>query len=333
MSSLAQRIRESLRTFLIAEIGSNHDGDMDQALRLMDIAAEAGSDAVKFQSFLADHLVPRNDPNYDMLKKLEMPQAWYARLKKEAADRGMVFFSTATNDITMGWLRDVAVEAYKIASPNLTHIPLIRKVAAMGSTAIMSTGMASLGEIDEAVQAYTAGGNHELCLLYCVSEYPAAPASLKLRNIQSLQAVYPYPVGFSDHTLDIGSSIAAVALGARLIEKHLTLDRALKGPDHHYALEPGEFLSMARNIRIVEEALGDGSRRITDSERQKATAYRRSLHAAKDLAAGALITEADLAVIRPDDGLHPREFDAVIGLRLKKALKAQAPFTWDHFKE
>lgn len=320
------------RCFVIAEIGSNHDGDFDTALRLMDIAHEAEADAVKFQSFLADHLVKQNSPDYQLLKQIELKQEWYPRLKAEAEARGLVFFSTATNDITLSWMEEIDVELYKIASPNLTHLPLIRKAARLGKPVIMSTGMAGLLEIDEAVRTFTDAGNDQLALLYCVSEYPANPKNVNLNFIPQLAALYPYPVGYSDHTLDIGTAVAAVALGARVIEKHLTLGRTHQGPDHHYALQPDEFILMGRNIRIVEQTLGNGPRRRSAVEVEKSEAYWRSLHASRDLRAGEVVCAEDLQIVRPNDGLHPRHFDAVVGLKLTHDLPAGAALTWNAFK-
>jgi N,N'-diacetyllegionaminate synthase len=331
-SRLFARIADPARCFIVAELGSNHDGDFDTALRLMDIAREAGADAVKFQSFLADHLVTRDSPDYDLLKRLELPRAWYPRLKHEASSRGLVFFSTATNDVTLGWMEEIGVELYKIGSPNLTHLPLIAKTAGFGKPVIMSTGMAGLAEIDEAVRAARNAANEELALLHCVSLYPADPRVLNLRAIETLARCYPYPIGFSDHSLDIGTAIAAVALGARVIEKHLTLDRGRAGPDHHYALEPKPFIAMSRNIRAIDQALGDGRKILSRQETANAARYWRSLHAARDLAAGAVLAPDSIAVVRPNDGLHPRHLGDVVGLRLTRPLAAGAPITWDAVK-
>jgi len=331
-SPLFQRIADPNRCFIIAEIGSNHDGDFDTALRLMDIAREADADAVKFQSFLADHLVTRDNPDYALLKRLEVPRAWYPRLKREAEDRGLVFFSTATNDITLGWMEEIGVTLYKIGSPNLTHLPLIAMTAGFGKPVIVSTGMAGLKEIGEAVEMFTATGNTELALLHCVSVYPAEPSLLNLRAIETLAKAYPYPIGFSDHSLDIGTAVAAVALGARVIEKHVTLDRARPGPDHHYALEPEPFVAMGRNIRIVEQALGDGRKIVPAREAENSGRYWRSLHAAHDLSAGAILSRDAIAIVRPNDGLHSRNIDAVVGLRLTRPVAAGAPITWDCLK-
>lgn len=319
-------------TFIIAEIGSNHDGDFDEALRLMDVAAKAEADAVKFQSFLADHLVRKDSPDYAVLKKVEVPYEWYPRLKAAASERGLIFFSTATNDITLGWLQECGAELYKIASPNLTHLPLIRKTAAIGKPVIMSTGMAGMQQIDEAVQTFFSSGNQQLCLLHCVSEYPARAESVNLKFIETLRALYPFSIGFSDHTLDIGTAIAAVALGARVIEKHLTSDRTRPGPDHHYALQPDEFIAMGRNIRAVEKALGSPHKVVSPAEQGKSALYWRSIHAATDLPVGTVLTLEHLAMIRPNDGLHSRHLDDIIGMRIKTLIKAGQAITWDAFK-
>lgn len=330
--SVIERLADSKRCFLIAEIGSNHDGNFDTARRLMDVAKKADADAVKFQSFLADHLVKPDNPDYDLLKRIELKREWYPRLKAEAEARGLVFFSTATNDITLGWMEEIGVELYKIASPNLTHLPLIRKAASLGKPVIMSTGMAGLLEIDEAVRTFTAAGNQQLALLYCVSEYPANPKNVNLGFIAQLAGLYPYPVGYSDHTLNIGTAIAAVALGARIIEKHLSPARGSAGPDHFYALEPEEFITMGRNIRIVEQAVGHGPRRPSPTEAGNSGAYYRSLHVGRDLRAGDVLRTGDIQIVRPNDGLHPRHLEAVIGLKVAHDIPAGKPLTWNDFK-
>lgn len=318
--------------FLIAEIGSNHDGHFDQALRLMDVAQQAGTQAVKFQSFLADHLVKKDNPDYALLKRIELPREWYSRLKDEAAQRGMFFFSTATNPVTLGWMEETGVALYKLASPNITHLPLVRATARLGKPVILSTGMAGFPEIGEAVRVFEEESNPHLSLLHCVSEYPADPAVMNLRFIPTLHAAFGLPTGFSDHTLDIGAAVAAVALGACIIEKHLTLDRALPGPDHHYSLEPGEFLSLARNIRLVEQALGSPTKRVSPGEKAKSALYWRSLHASRDLTPGQPLEAEHVDIVRPNDGLHPRHLENVLGLTLKRPVAAGNPLTWEAFK-
>lgn len=317
-------------TFIIAEIGSNHNGDLDTALKLINIAGDLGANAVKFQSFLADHLTTRDSDTYALLKRIEMPKAWYPVLKDAAGKRGMVFFSTATNPITLGWMMEVGVEMFKLASPNITHIPLIRHTASLGKPIIMSTGMATFQEIDEAVQAVFDTGNRQLALLHCVSEYPANPEGINLKFIGTLKRMYGLPVGFSDHTLGIGTAVGAVALGAQIIEKHITLSRQTPGPDHHYALEPSEFEGMVKAIRDVEKAVGSPAKQITEKERKLRFEYFRSLHAARDIRAGEEIREEMVAVIRPANGLHSRHLRDVVGRRAACDIPKDSPLTWSH---
>jgi sialic acid synthase SpsE len=192
--------------------------------------------------------------------------------------------------------------------------------------------MAGMLEVDEAVRTFIESGNRELAILHCTSEYPARPESLNLRVIATLAAAYPFPIGFSDHSLDGATSVAAIALGARVLEKHLTLDRTHPGPDHHYALEPDDFIRMGVGIRVVERALGDGHKVPTAAERDKSAAYWRSLHAARDLPAGHVLKASDIAIVRPNNGLHPRNFEAVQGMRLARGVAAGGPLTWADLK-
>jgi len=314
--------------FVIAEIGANHNGDLDTALKLIDIAGNAGANAVKFQSFLAEHLTVPSSNTYEMLKRIEVPRDWYAILKQAAADRGMVFFSTATNEITLGWMVDLGVEMFKLASPNITHIPLIKYTASLGKPIVMSTGLATYAEIDEAIQTVLDMGNEQLALLHCVSNYPTKPSDVNLRVLQTLKQMYGLPTGFSDHTLGIGVSIGAVAMGAQLIEKHLTLSRSMDGPDHHYALEPAEFEAMVTGIREVEKALGNPVKKVTKKEKALRYDYLRSLHTAQDIQAGEEIRADMVTVIRPADGLHSRYIDEVVGRRAARDLTKHTPIHW-----
>ncbi len=327
------RIVDPGRCFLIAEIGSNHNGEFDVARRLMDIASEADADAVKFQSFLADQLVTPDHDDYELLKKIELPYDWYLKLKEEADQRGLIFFSTATNSTTLQWLEEVNVELYKIASPNITHLPLIMETSATGKPVIISTGMADLSTIDEAVNTFLMTGNTSLALLHCITEYPAIEKHINLRFIPALQSLYSHPVGYSDHTMGIAIAVGAVTLGAKIIEKHVTLDRNMQGPDHHYALEPKEFIDMVVSIRDVEKALGQSNKVVSNAEREKSNAYWRSIHAANNLQKGKSLNIDDMIIVRPNDGLHPRHLEDLVGLRLTRSVKLGEPLTWDVFRE
>ena len=306
--------------WIVAEIGSNHDGKEGKAWELIGEAARAGADAVKFQSFLADELVRRDSSDYDLLKRLEIPREWYSGLKGHAESYGMTFFSTASNEITLGWLEDIGCELYKIGSPNITHTPLIRAAAETGKPLIISTGLADFWGVDDAVGAVIGTGNRQICLLHCVSQYPAPSGDLN--RISELQSDWNWPVGYSDHTLGIGAAVGAVALGARVIEKHFTLDSGDDGPDHHFAAMPAEFSNMIEAIREYEASL-------VPVERPTNSPMLRSLHAAWAIPAGVTLNAHDVVVIRPDDGLHPRHRDEIIGRKLIRALEAGEPITRD----
>lgn len=327
------RIRDPKRVFLICEIGANHDGDFDTALRLMDIAKKADADAVKFQSFLAAELLTRNDPDFALLKRLELKQDWYPRLKQAADERGLIFFSTSTNSISLRWLAEAGVALTKIPSPNLTHIPIIEETARIGVPAIISTGLAGLSQIEEAINAFRRCGNDKIALMHCITRYPTPPEDAQIRIMTTLATLFPqYPVGYSCHTMNIAAPLAAVALGARLIEKHLTYDRKAPGPDHHYALEPSEFIQMAQLIRLTEVMLGSGELKATPSDEQARTRVWRSLRAARSLDEGAILKREDIAILRPNDGLHPRHLTDVQGMRLARPLKDGEAITWDCFR-
>lgn len=331
--SVYNRLADPHHCFVIAEIGANHDGDLDQALRLMDIAQKAGADAVKFQSFLADLLLTPDNPNYAMMKRLEVPQEWYPRLKKEAESRGLVFFSTASNTTTLQWMADLGVELYKLASPSINHLPLIKQAASIGKPVILSTGLSGWLEVDEAVRAVQETGNTEFALLHCTSEYPAPPESINLRAMSSMMTAYPdIPIGYSDHSIGDAVCLAAAALGARVIEKHITLDSSSDGPDHHYAMEPDAFVSMVPKIREIALALGASGKNPSAKERELAGQYLRSLHFIRDISPGQTVGPEDIDVLRPNDGLHPRHLDDVVGMTALQAAKSGDPVNWHHFK-
>ena len=332
MVDFYDKLLNSDKCFIIAEIGSNHNGSFDNAIKLMDVAHEAGADAVKFQSFLADHMVSKESPDYDKLKTLEVPELWYSKLKAAADERGLEFFSTATNSITLGWLQNINTELYKIASPNLTHIPLIKEAAKIGKSLILSTGMATMYEVEEAIHAALSVGNQKICILHCLSMYPTPPSAVNLKSMVSLKNFFPYPVGYSDHTLGNEIVIAAVALGAKIIEKHITLDRSMPGPDHYYSSEPKEFIDMVRAVRNVEKSIGSSYKQPNKHETQLSKKYWRSIHASKDMSKGYIIKIDDLKIIRPNDGLHSRYVDHIVGMKLTVGVDEGDKITWDNFK-
>jgi N,N'-diacetyllegionaminate synthase len=321
--------------FLIAEAGVNHDGDLEVAHRLVDAAAAAGADAVKFQTFDPEALAAAHAPlaGYQarevdaadqraMLARLALaPDAWPA-LQRHATDRGIVFLSSPFDEASADLLDRLDVPALKVASGELTNHPFLAHLAAFGRPLLISTGMADIREVADALDAIAGAGDPPVALFHCVSSYPADASDANLRAIATLRAAFGRPAGWSDHSLGIELPTAAVALGATLVEKHLTLDRKRSGPDHRASLEPAELGQMVAAIRSVESALGDGLKVPTAGELSTAAVARRSLHWRRDLVAGAPIAAADLVALRPGTGLPPSETAHLVGARTTRTVQA-----------
>jgi N-acetylneuraminate synthase/N,N'-diacetyllegionaminate synthase len=328
--------------FVIAEAGVNHNGDLDLARRLIDAAAEAGADAVKFQTFRTDALVSGTAPKarYQvettgggesqraMLARLELGAEAHATLRDHAAGRGLVFFSTPFDEASADLLERLGVELLKVPSGEVTNVPLLRHVAAKRRPILLSTGMSTLDEVAAAVETIRAAGDPPLAVLHCVSAYPAPVEHTNLRAMDTLRARFGCPVGLSDHTLGIEIALAAVARGAAVLEKHLTLDRTLPGPDHRASLEPADFAALVRGVRAIEAALGDGDKRPMPSEIDTREVARRSLVAARPLPAGHRLAAVDVAVKRPGTGIPPGQLDRVVGRRLSRAVAADELLDW-----
>lgn len=317
--------------FIIAEAGVNHNGDPALARKLVDVAADAGADAVKFQTFRAERIVSADAPKaeyqlqttdkaesqLDMLRRLELPAEAHRELFECCRKRNILFLSTPFDEQSADFLEELGVAAFKIGSGDLTNLPFLTYVSGKGLPLIVSTGMSTLAEVEAAVEAIGAAGNRDVVLLQCVSNYPADAADVNLRAMQTMSAAFGVPVGYSDHTLGIEVAGAAVAMGACVIEKHFTLDRGLPGPDHRASLEPDEMKAMVAGIRKVESALGDGQKRPAASEANTAVVARKSLVAARDITAGTVLTEAMIAMRRPGTGLPPALLKHVIGRTLR----------------
>lgn len=316
--------------FIVAEAGVNHNGDMHLAHRLIDAAAEAGAGAVKFQSFITEELVTPEAPKagyqvettgepgsqYKMLKALELSADQQAELKAHCEQTGILYLCTPYEKMSIDMLDRMGVAAFKIASTDTTNIPFLRYVAGKGRPVILSTGMSTLGEVEQAVNTLRAGGlDGKIVILHCTSEYPAPVSDVNLRAILTMQQAFGCPVGFSDHTPGIGASPWAVAVGACVIEKHFTLDRNMVGPDHRASLEPDELVTLVRTVRDVEAALGDGIKRPTPSELPNKPLMQKSLVARRSIRSGETITSDDLTCKRPGFGLAPSWFDRVVGKR------------------
>ena len=332
--------------YIIAEAGSNHGRDLNTALALVDAAAAAGCDAVKFQTFsgpdiAADFVNEETIPGpaarkwggklLDIYRAWALPDAFHEPLAARAAERGIHFFSSAFSEAAVDRLAKLGVPAIKIASFELVHLPLIRHAAASGLPIILSTGMAGLGDIERALNAVHQGGGKQVVLLHCGSSYPLSAASANLDAMETLRRAFRVPVGYSDHTLGIGVPIAAAALGSAVLEKHFTLDRKSDGPDHGFAVEPGELKTMVALMREAEAARGSSRKVRQPEEAGSSRRGRRSLFAAKPLAAGAALTADAVKVVRPGIGLEPALLELVLGRRLVKPVKADEPLTWDHF--
>ena len=331
--------------YVIAEAGSNHDQKLDQAKRLIDVAAEAGADAVKFQTFAADRIVaetptrakyldsilPADKTMSDLFRELELPREWHADLFDHATAAGLDFLSTPFDFEAVDLLDGLGVKAFKVASYELWHLPLIREIASRGKPIICSTGMADMADVQDAVDTVAATGNEQLILLHCVVNYPPPFSDLNLRAIETLRAAFHVPVGYSDHSPGWTAPVIATALGAAVIEKHFTLDRSLPGPDHRFALEPGELRSMVEAIRDTEAALGDGVKRMAAAESDLYRTARRSLFAARDIAEGSTLTEADIAVLRPGTGIEVRDLPNVVGRTARRAIARHEPLSWEMF--
>jgi sialic acid synthase SpsE len=331
--------------YVIAEAGSNHNRDLATALRLIEVAAEAGADAVKFQTYTAEGLYSRRTPEmkylkdqgllaeresvWDLIKRVELPWEWHADLARHAAECGITFFSTPFEDAAVDVLEKVGVPAYKIASYEVNHLPLIERVARTGKPMLISTGMASLGDIERALDAAAAAGARDLLVMHCAVNYPPRFADLNLRAITTLRAAFQIPIGWSDHTLGHTADVVAVTLGACAVEKHYTLSRDHPGPDHPFALEPKELTAMVVAIREAEEALGSSVKRVTDAEADLFRLGRRSLVAARDLPAGVELVRSDLAVKRPGFGIPVDALGQVVGRHVVRDLVADEVLEWD----
>lgn len=323
--------------YVIAEAGSNHNRDWPTALKLIDVAAEAQADAVKWQTYSAETLYSKKAPDFDhlkentweLIKKIEMPRQWHADLASACADRGMHFLSTPFDLEAVEQLEKVGVPAFKIASFEITHLPLLKACAQTGKPLIVSTGMANLGDIELALETIEQAGGKQVALLHCAIGYPPQAEDLHLRAMDTIRQAFDVPVGFSDHTLGILSDVAAVARGANLIEKHFTLSRQMEGPDHLFALEPGELKEMVAGIRFTEAALGQPFKRHTASEEVFHRGARRSLVAACAIPAGTVIEESMLAVKRPGFGIHPKFIPIVVGRKARAAIEEDDVITWE----
>lgn len=330
--------------FIIAEMSGNHDGSLDTALQIVDAVAESGANAIKLQTYTADTMTLDvaekdffiDDPSslwcgyslYDLYQKAHTPWEWHEPIFNRAKKRGLIAFSTPFDESAVDFLESLDVPAYKIASFENIDLDLIKKVSSTGKPVIISTGMASLSEIEEAVKAARSAGCKNLCLLKCTSNYPADPKSSNLVTIPYLKKLFNCQVGISDHTLGIGAAIVSVGLGATVIEKHVTLNRQAGGVDADFSLEPSELGQLVRETRAAHSALGQLHFGIT-AEEQNSSKFRRTLYICADMQAGDVITKNNLRAIRPGFGLQPKYISYFIGKKIIRDVKKGTPLNWD----
>ena len=330
------------RVYLVAEMSANHGQDFDRAVEILKAAKRSGADAIKLQTYTADTLTIdcsneyfqiKSGPwagrtLYDLYGEAFTPWEWQPLLMEAAHDLELDFFSTPFDRTAVEFLEEMNVPCYKVASFELVDLPLLKEIAGTGKPVIMSTGMASLGEIEEAVETLRGAGCTELAILKCSSAYPAQPDELNLATIPHLSEAFQVPVGLSDHTLDLGVPITAVALGACIIEKHFTLSRSDPGPDSAFSLEPHEFKAMAEAVRTAKQALGSVQYGISEREIQSRV-FRRSLFVVKDIAAGEAFSHEHVRSIRPGNGLHTRHLGDILGRKACRDISAGTPVGWN----
>ncbi len=341
------KIGEGFPVYIVAELSANHNQKFEQAVELIKTARKCGADAVKLQTYTPDTITIKSDrPEfrigggtlwdghtlYELYSEAYTPWEWQPKLKKIAGELGLSLFSTPFDRTAVDFLEEMKVPAYKVASFELVDIPLIEYIAATGKPVMMSTGMATLEEISEAVQTARSAGTTQIALLKCTSAYPATPAEMNLLTIPDMARKFKVPIGLSDHTLGIAVPVAAVALGACIIEKHLALSRGISGPDSTFSLEPNEFKAMVDAIRTAEEALGEISYKISGQE-AKSRIYRRSLFVIKDVKKGEIFTEGNVRSIRPGYGLHPRHLKDVLGRRATRDIERETPLSLELIKK
>jgi len=328
--------------FIIAEMSANHNQSFDEAVKIIHAVKECGADAIKLQTYTPDTITIDSDNEYfrirgtiwegeklyDLYGKAYTPWEWQPKLKKIADEIGLILFSTPFDRTSVDFLKSMDVPAYKIASFELVDIPLIEYVAEKGKPIIMSTGMATFEEIRDAVDAAKNAGCRQLALLKCTSGYPALPEDMNLKTILHLAESFGVVTGLSDHTLGIAVPVAAVALGACIIEKHFTLSRSVPGPDSAFSLEPREFKAMVEAIRTTERALGEVHYGLTADE-EKSKVFRRSLFVVKDMKAGEIFTEENVRSIRPGHGLLPKYLDVLLGKKAARDIKRGSPVSWE----
>lgn len=318
--------------FIIAEAGVNHNGDINLAKKLIDAASDAKVDAIKFQTFKTDKVISinakkaeyqkknteNNESQYEMIKKLELNSEEHKKLIKYCKEKNILFLSTPFDNESIDLLNELGMNIFKIPSGEVNNLLYLEKIGKMKKKIIMSTGMATLGEIEEAIFILRENGTYDISILHCNTEYPTPMEDVNLKAMQTIKEAFKVNVGYSDHTIGIEIPIAAVAMGASIIEKHITLDKNMKGPDHKSSLEPDELKEMVKSIRNIEKALGDGIKKVSESERKNKNISRKSIVANRNIKKGEVFTEENIAIKRPGNGISPMKWYEIIGTTASK---------------
>jgi len=332
-----------MAVFIIAEAGVNHNGSITIAKKLVDMAAECGADAIKFQTFKAEESTGKfadkaqyqkendstEESQFEMIKKLELPFKQFEEIQNYCNDKGIIFISTPDGLESLNYLISLNLQLIKVGSTEVTNYEFLRKIGETGKNIILSTGMSTLGEVEKALQVIYATGNKNVKLMHCTSDYPTAVEDVNLRAMITMREAFKIPVGLSDHTNGFEAAIACVALGGGFIEKHITLDRSMKGPDHKASMNASEFKEYVSHIRDTEKILGDGIKKPTERENQIIKTTRRSIVAAYDLKKCSIITEKMLDFKRPGDGIKPEMAEILIGRTLKRDVKQDEVIKWE----
>ena len=338
--------KDNRQVLIIAEVGLNHNGNLDLAVRSIEEAAKAGADAVKFQNYRTEDFIfdmsltytylsqgkEVTESMWDLCKRCEMKREWLPRLKKICDTLGVEFMSTPTSESGVDDLINVGVTMLKNGSDYLTHLPLLKYMGSTGATVIISTGMADSSEVQDAIDVVCSGGKSNIILMHCTSAYPTKASDVNLNRMIALQDVFKVPVGFSDHTIGSSAAIQAITLGASILEKHFTLDHNLPGPDHWFSVNPSEFRKYVEDVREAELRMGRKSIEPANSEKNIRDEFRLSLIASKDLYIGQILSSSDFVISKPGYGLSPKETERVVGRELVKDISKGMPLQWSYFK-
>lgn len=330
------------KAFIIAEAGVNHNGKLNLALKLVDIAKKAGCDAVKFQTFKTENVISKGtkkaayqlknisitESQFDMIKKLELSEDAHIILARYCRKKGILFVSTPCDEYSVKLLNKLNVPFFKVGSAEVTNLPFLKYVAEQRKPIILSTGMANLREIRQAVETIYGAGNKKLILLHCVTDYPVPADDVNLKTMLTLKKIFKTPIGYSDHSLGVEIPLAAVALGAKVVEKHFTLNKNMKGPDHKTSLNPQELSRVVKGIRIIEKALGNGVKKLSLGEKKNMKFVRRSIVALQNITKGEVITPDVISCKRPGWGIQPKDIDKIIGCKARGNIKKDEVIVW-----